>query len=511
MSGIILPPAEVRLIIEKLAAYVVKNGKSFEDKILEKERHNPRFSFLLANDPYFPFYQQRLQEYHKIGPNKVDELLSRSREMERAATTLPEDLSDVRSNHAPSTAAVAPPEPRPLDFVVKDISTLPSALDYDVIKLTALYVARNGSQFMRALGEKEAGNVQFDFLRPENSLHKLFLSIVDQYTRVLIPSRSQREFLESYARRKYDIIDSALQRTEYERYVRAQQATQQEQAAEDALAYAQVDWNDFTVVEAVDFLPGETNGSAALPLPLDQSTVMSMSIVQRRELWNSQFVPRAHSHSGAALNAAQSEEADMDVEIISSSDQHLPKRVALSEVANPSAPPLFDQNYSAVGVPVKTNYIPRAAQLSAVVAESQYETCPMCMQSIEKSQISEHIRIESLDPKWKEQRDRYEAKHRETNYVSSGADVAQNLRSLQKAKIELAALNAIDVEKRLHSATLESAQRSVLWDGRVDPQSIAAATREAQAKAKPILQAQMQALEQQQQQELHQPQLPRRK
>lgn len=64
---VILPPSEIRLIIEKLAAYVVRNGTTFEDKILEKERHNSRFSFLFPNDPYHPYYQRRLQEYYEVG------------------------------------------------------------------------------------------------------------------------------------------------------------------------------------------------------------------------------------------------------------------------------------------------------------------------------------------------------------------------------------------------------------------------------------------------------------
>lgn len=64
----ILPPSDIRVIIEKLAAYVVKNGKSFEDKILEKERHNARFSFLFPHDPYHPYYEKRLEEYTSVGP-----------------------------------------------------------------------------------------------------------------------------------------------------------------------------------------------------------------------------------------------------------------------------------------------------------------------------------------------------------------------------------------------------------------------------------------------------------
>lgn len=61
--SVIVPPPEIRTVIEKLVAYVIKTGPSFETTILEKERHNPRFSFLFPSDPYHAYYQQRLQEH----------------------------------------------------------------------------------------------------------------------------------------------------------------------------------------------------------------------------------------------------------------------------------------------------------------------------------------------------------------------------------------------------------------------------------------------------------------
>lgn len=71
MTTIILPPSDVRGIIEKLAAYVIKNGRAFESKIIEKEKYNPRFSFLFPNDPYHAFYQKKLGEYEKASSGKT--------------------------------------------------------------------------------------------------------------------------------------------------------------------------------------------------------------------------------------------------------------------------------------------------------------------------------------------------------------------------------------------------------------------------------------------------------
>ena len=60
--GVVLPPKEFRTILEKTAGYVARNGASFEDRVRNNERNNPKFSFLNSADPYHPFYLWRLSE-----------------------------------------------------------------------------------------------------------------------------------------------------------------------------------------------------------------------------------------------------------------------------------------------------------------------------------------------------------------------------------------------------------------------------------------------------------------
>jgi hypothetical protein len=50
------------VIVEKTAGYVVKQGAQFEEKIRQKEMHNPKFCFLNPADPYRPFYDYRLRQ-----------------------------------------------------------------------------------------------------------------------------------------------------------------------------------------------------------------------------------------------------------------------------------------------------------------------------------------------------------------------------------------------------------------------------------------------------------------
>lgn len=94
-------------------------------------------------------------------------------------------------------------------------------IDLNVMKLAALYTARNGASFENGLLNREARNPmvralvsplvssraltsalqlssasQFAFLRPQHSLHGVFLRLVDSYTRVGLPPGDVNETLD---------------------------------------------------------------------------------------------------------------------------------------------------------------------------------------------------------------------------------------------------------------------------------------------------------------------------
>lgn len=73
-------------------------------------------------------------------------------------------------------------------FILKYPSDL-TALDLDVMKLTAQFVARNGHSFQIGLMNREFKNPQFEFLKQTHPLHPFFMSIVESYTRCLLPPK----------------------------------------------------------------------------------------------------------------------------------------------------------------------------------------------------------------------------------------------------------------------------------------------------------------------------------
>ena len=68
-EGIILPPYELRRLIDKTAEFVAKNGANFESMLIKAELNNPKFCFFNSEDIYHSYYRQKLNE---LTPEGID-------------------------------------------------------------------------------------------------------------------------------------------------------------------------------------------------------------------------------------------------------------------------------------------------------------------------------------------------------------------------------------------------------------------------------------------------------
>ena len=267
-AGVVLPPRDIRAIVEKTAGYVARNGPAFEDRIRDKEKHNPKFSFLSAKDAYFPFYAWRLEEVREGRGTAV---------------------SAGRAGDAPLAQEIEKPKgpEAPPDFHFSARMPNISAQDLDVVRLTALFVAKNGRSFMTTLSQKETRNYQFDFLRPQHSLYQFFSRLVDQYTVLLQSTSADGEKakkarmldLEYNASNKFNILGRAKQRAEWVKFQEEQKQKKEEEAEKEKLEYAQIDWHDFVVVETVLF--EDSDEQADLPPPTSLNDLQSASLEQK--------------------------------------------------------------------------------------------------------------------------------------------------------------------------------------------------------------------------------------
>lgn len=267
-DGVVLPPRDIRTIVEKTAGYVARNGIVFEDRIREIEKHNPKFSFLSANDAYNPFYAWRLSEVREGRGTAV----SAGRVGEAAALKEPE-----------KPKGPAPPPEFHFSARMPNIS----AQDLEVVKLTALFAAKNGRSFITSLSQKESRNYQFDFLRPQHSLYQFFSRLVDQYTDLLqAPTvdggntqQKRTQELNASASDRFHVLERAKQRAEWVKFQEQQKAKKEEAEEKEQLEYAQIDWHDFVVVETVLFT--EADDQQELPPPTSLNDLQSASLEQK--------------------------------------------------------------------------------------------------------------------------------------------------------------------------------------------------------------------------------------
>ncbi|KAL1963754.1 hypothetical protein VTN77DRAFT_7820 [Rasamsonia byssochlamydoides] len=456
-EGIVLPPKDIRAIVEKTAGYVARNGVIFEERVREKEKNNPKFSFLNPNDAYAPFYRWRLTEI-KEGRGT--------------------DVSAGRPGEAKAPQPEKPKGPtEPPEFHFSARMPIINAQDLEVVKLTALFVAKRGKSFMTALSQREARNFQFDFLRPQHSLYQFFTRLVDQYTILLqkdgvneATSEKRRVAeLERNVKDKYHILERAKQRAEWVKYQEQQKQKKEEQEEQERIAYAQIDWHDFVVVETVLFT--EADDQVELPPPanlgdlqsasLEQKAMMSLNPLRIEEAMpTDQDTPVYYNAYPPEPQAAPAAQPTFEPQ--PAQPQQAPPVPPATATQQPTpAPPVSAAaeeeerrireraeareqaaaaQAAAKAVPgqqpmrIRSDYVPRA-QARRPNPSAATALCPNCKQQIPVAELEQHMRIELLDPRWKEQRAKADSRAATTNL--STADVVNNLKRLASQRSDV--------------------------------------------------------------------------
>ena len=435
-AGTILPPRAIRELLEKTAGFVVRNGAAFEDKVRDSQGHLPKMSFLNPEDEYHPYYQWRIAEVRAgRGTNvsagrKENEVTFVGRE-ERKGPDKPDDFQF--SARMPNI----------------------SAQDLEVVKLTAMFVARNGRGWMTGLSQREAGNYQFDFLRPQHSLYQFFSRLVDQYTDLLQggevdggrPQKKRISELEANSENRFRILERAKARAEWLLYQEAQKVEKEEKKEKERIMYAQIDWHDFVIVETVVF--DEADDHAQLPAPTTLNDIQSRSLEQKAAWGND---------PGRRIEEAMPGMDDYE-DFYGHATQMPAAQQPTPPTQQPSQPPLQTQQTQAEetaaaraharaaqemastartttpnpnNIKIRQNYTPAALSRKQAPNTS---ICPNCHQAIPNDEMAQHLKIEMLHPEW---RDQYKiAQQRSATTNLSTAVVASTLKRLASQRSDV--------------------------------------------------------------------------
>ena len=276
ITGVIIPPPEIRAVVDKTAAFVAKIGKSFEQRVLASEEgKTAKFNFMRPFDPYHAYYEMKIREGEEGKSGSAPSEESKNSDSAHAAKTSEENLEKEKAKAAlPTTVATAvkasivnpiaqlaktkPTEPSPeLEFSVAQSHPAGlSPFDVDVIKLVAQYTAVNGREFLAGVAMREQRNPQFDFLKPTHMLFSYFTYLVDCYAKILHPSAALKETIEAKSN-WHTAMEGAVRRWQWTRAEAERRRSENSEDSEERLAFQAIDWFDFTVVETIDFPEGE--------------------------------------------------------------------------------------------------------------------------------------------------------------------------------------------------------------------------------------------------------------
>lgn len=395
--SIIIPPNNVRDAVAKTADFVFRRGEQNEVAMIARVRDKPnsQLSFILPEDPYNPYYAWYLQQLKEgKGPSAA------------ATTRVVED-----------TKPKGPPEPPAFRFSARQPNI--SARDLEVLKLTALYTARVGENWLKELRNRESGNPQFDFLRPNHTFFPFFRALVDQYKLLLEEEQTVEARLEELRRNiknRFHVLDRAKQRAEYVKYTTQEKEKEEKKAEDEKKEYASIDWHDFSVIATVLFDEGDEQ--AELPPPTNLADLQSASLEQKAMV---------------SLSAKRLEEAmPDDITYYNTSQQPpmpppgypaIPIAPPVQPVYQPAPPAPVDYRTSAQrareeeearlarerqaerdravqaqaaarGAPssmrIRTDYVPGAKKTTVAMGQ-----CPNCFQYFPSDEIQEHMRSKS--------------------------------------------------------------------------------------------------------------------
>lgn len=390
--NIVIPPLNVRENVAKTADFAYRRDARALAELRGRVAADPKtkMSFVLEQDMYNPYFEWFLEQLREgKGPKN---------QTTKAVVEKPK----------------GPPEPTKFRFSARMPNI--SAQDLDVLKLTALYTARIGENWLKELRNRESGNSQFEWLRPNHSFFQYFRSLVDQY-KILLEEEAtveaRIEELQHNIKNRFHILERAKGRAEYVKYITAQKEKEEKKAEDEKREYATIDWNDFAVIATVLF--DEADDAADLPPPallndlqsqsLDQKAMVSLSTRRLEEALPDQpayynvnqqytvpqpmqpaypmappvqapyagYVPPPMDYRTPAERAREDEHARLAAERQAESDQR-----ARAQAATRGAPGR-----------IVTDYVPRAAAKKSNIPTM---VCPNCKQNIPANEIDEHIR-----------------------------------------------------------------------------------------------------------------------
>lgn len=477
-SGLIYPPPDLRAIVDKTAAFVARVGAHFEARIREQEKHNQKFSFLNENDAYHAYYRRQTEAAQR-GESTTELGAASNTDAAGAAAAVQEA---VRADQEAAAPEEAPEEPPAHEFSL-EFPSVP-AVDLDVLKLTALFTARKGQGFAAGLLAREARSYQFEFLRPTHSLFSYFNLLVEQYRRVMYPEQA---LLERVRRGAFGdpstvslpegraaaligpgkggprsfLLDEARRRARWEKWHSDRRKEARDEEKKRRAAFDEIDWQDFVVVGVVELT--DTDEQVELPPPQSLRELQSMSMAQKRmAAMRASGPPPAAEPAPAAPAPAPAAAPEAPAAPAPPAEPEAAEDDMQMGSDEESAPPT---DVRPGGVKIRHDYVRGARQPKP---KTQTTVCPVCHETVPVNEMGEHVRVELLNPRFREERRKLEQRKEEQASLAAGADPSRFLRQFAGARTDIFGAQADEeaqARREAEQRRLAKQKERIIWDG----------------------------------------------
>lgn len=424
--GMIIPPPEVRELLEKTATYIA-NKPSLEIKVKERHSNDIRFTFLHKTNPYHSYYQHRVLQLRNQQSNetaqqpeiKQPSIQEKETEIEGAK------ISYLKSFRAKSESARQQTQTKQQYediYTIPDISPRPTTLSLEVMKLTARYGAEYGIEFIRNISIREQRNHTFDFLKPMHVHFAIFQKLMDSYVHIMKLGRTcvDKDLdveieLNHLNENNYDIMNDVWNLHDWD----CQQAERQLEAdlnEREKFRKAQIDWHDFIVVATVDFKSTEDEDEA------DEEEILNVPVSDAR------LLPKmlAAARKEVAEREKNKGDIDMDLDGHNNNNNNNSKDTRV-ELGNVDSDIPIDRIRSSLNN--NGNVEKEKIEVTNGDGKEKGKEASVVLPSGQKvplSKAEQFVKVELLDRSYKNERARAAEKSRVRN-LAGGDEVARHL------------------------------------------------------------------------------------
>ncbi|GAB4837561.1 hypothetical protein Ancab_002412 [Ancistrocladus abbreviatus] len=323
--------------------------------------------------------------------------------------------------------------------------------ELDIIKLTAQFVARNGKSFLTGLTSREmSNNPQFHFLKPTHSMFMFFTALADAYSKVLIPPKGLTDELRKSVADRTTVLDRCLHRLKWEKSQEQARQKAEDKIEQERIPMAMIDWHDFVVVETIYFADDEDE---ELPIPMTLEEVIrrsKMSAMEEEDI----------------VEPGKEVEMEMDEEEVQLVQEGM-KAASLDDNEGGKSDEIKAAIDEEPPMRIVKNWRRPEERIPAERNPTKYVVSPITGELIPINEMSEHMRISLIDPKYKEQKERMFAKIRETT-LAGDDEISRNIVGLARARPDIFGTTEEEVSNAVKAEIQKKKDeqpKQVIWDG----------------------------------------------